>query len=281
MTLVFRYIVIGVIFFHSTNIIGQNHQDQEYTFHNHQKYIMSTVDSLYYKHDGWIKGYWIYVKFGYFEIKKNKIILGRRMLKEGTSFDINGNPSRKERRAVANRFKILEYHESKDYGPDEFYCDSKFGKLEIHISKDRKYITIVKDSLNWAFHLDHEDSSLSLLNFYNDVTKKTTPDQFVEFDSLDVKPSYRGAKTYQQSTALFLADIKDRLVNNTGLIDTCLVKFSVSKEETIQNVQVISGGSKQFKKALLTHIKYLQFWTPRFKDDKKVETILRLDIEIY
>lgn len=279
MVFVFRYIVIGLIFLYSTSIIGQNHQYQEYLFSEHNKYIMNTTDSSFYKSDGWIKGNWRSVQKGFFKIKKNKIIFGRRMFKDDTTFDVNGTSSTKERWAVECRLKILEYHKSEDYGPDKFYCDSKYGKLEVLISNSRKYIMIVQDSLNWFFHLTPKSFSEDFKVFSeDDVIKKTVSDEFVKLNALETKPSYKGAETFEQSTALFLTDLKERLLNNPRIKDSCLIEFSVSTDGIIQNARVISGRDKQFNDAAI--LLFLMYWDPGFKDGKKVETMLRFNVQI-
>lgn len=280
MTLICRNILIGVVFLLSNSLLGQQHIGKEYTFGDHQKYILNPIDGSYDKSDGWIESYWNAISHGFFKIEKEKIIFGRRFFKKGTTIDINGTPSTKAKRSTALRLKILEYQEGRKYTPDKFSCDSKLGKLDILISKDKKYITIEKDSLNWVFHLDYYRCGLRLFVSYKDVTKKTSNSHFTPLNSLDVLPSYKGGRTIEQSSALFLADLEDRLRNNPGIMDSCSFSFSISTEEIIENAQVVNGGSDQFIETLLAHLKYLQYWQPGVIDKKQVETILKFDIQI-
>ena len=175
--------------------------------------------------------------------------------------------------------KIFTVEKEEGTNRELYYCDMDGENYTVTITPDRKYLTQIGINDKYIYELQ-TNNEINIDDLLISIENKPNSKVIYLAHSLDVKPIFGNAKTFEEGEKLLNKYISSELEQYDHIKSgTSYISIVISKEGKVEDVKLIYGKNEEFNKVALEIVKNLPDWEPGKQRDECVNTSYNVEVK--
>jgi len=175
--------------------------------------------------------------------------------------------------------KIIKVEKEEGTDRDMYHCEVDGEWYAVAITSDKRLLTQIGLNRKYIYELKTSSNKNKQAKIFI-PEKNVNPNKIFIAQSLETKPLFGNAKTFEEGEQILKDYISTELIkHHKTKSGTCYISIVINKLGQVEKVKLLYGKDEEFNKVALEIVKILPNWKPGKQKNKPVNASYNIEVK--